>query len=297
MEHTKHKFCGQPVSVEDLALIKELAVEFWGIPRSELAATICELLEWERPNGKLKTCECTFFLEDLEAKGILTLLRKRQCIRGKMKPIGRTKSAEEQEPVDGDLSSIGEVTLEAVKTDEQQKLFKEPVDRYHYLGYPPVWCAATLPGKRREGTGSRLSSIHEPRLESTEQGSMDRLECIKSGNQASVRSPEQAARPGRFLILPWVKVPHLVSHILGKVARRLPMDWQDMYAVRPLLMETFVEERFAETSYRAANWIELGKTRGRGRMDKDHKYEKAVKTVWGIAPSSPSTKAFDRGLV
>ena len=72
MEQTKRiKFCGQLVNDEDLALIKELAVEFWGIPRSELAATICELLEWGRPNGKLKTTECTHFLEDLETRGMI----------------------------------------------------------------------------------------------------------------------------------------------------------------------------------------------------------------------------------
>ena len=276
MEHTKHKFCGQPVSVDDLALIKELAVDFWGIPRTELAATICELLEWERPNGKLKTNECTFFLEDLEAKGILTLPRKRSCIRGKMKPIGRTKSAEEQEPIEGDLSDVGEVTLEAVKTDEQQKLFEELVDRYHYLGYKNPF-GARLRYLIKNGTGQMLGCLQ---FTSPAWKVQSRDRWIGWDTVCRETHLQYVVQNSRFLILPWVKVAHLASHILGKAARRLPADWQEMYGVRPLLMETFVEERFAGTSYRAANWIELGKTRGRGRMDKDHEYGKAVKTVW-----------------
>jgi len=276
MEHSKFKFCGKPVSQEDLSLIKELAAEFWGIPRAELAATICELLEWERPNGKLKTNECTFFLQDLEAKGVLTLPRKRQTIRGKMKPIARTKSAEEQEPVEGDLAGIGEVTLEAVKTDEQQGLFKELIDRYHYLGYKNPFGARLrylIKGGKNQVLGCLQFTSPAWKVQSRDRW----IGWDSSGRKSRL---QYVVQNSRFLILPWVKVPHLASHILGKVARRLPTDWQAMYGVRPLLLETFVEERFAGTSYRAANWIELGKTRGRGRMDKKHEHGKAIKTVW-----------------
>jgi hypothetical protein len=84
----------------------------------------------------------------------------------------------------------------------------------------------------------------------------------------------------RFLILPWVVVKGLASHVLGLANRRLPDGWQKLYGYRPLLLETFVESRFRGTSYRAANWLELGQTQGRGRMDRYHQHGESKKTVW-----------------
>ena len=277
MEQTKRiKFCGQLVNDEDLTLIKELAVEFWGIPRSELAATICELLEWERPNGKLKTTEGTHCGEDLETRGILTLPRKRGTIRGKSKPIDRTELAEEQTPIMGPFSHIGGAILELVQTKEQQKLFKELVDRYHYLGYKnPFGARLRYMVKCEKGQTLGCLQFTSPAWQVQSRDTW--IGWDSPGRETRL---QHVVQNSRFLILPWVKVPHLASHVLGLAARRLPKDWEKMYAIRPLLLETFVEERFAGTSYRAANWIELGNPQGRGRMNKDHKQEKAIKTVW-----------------
>jgi hypothetical protein len=270
------KFCGHQISAEDLALIQELAVDFWGIPRSELAATVCELLCWERPNGQLKTRECIFFLEDLGARGWLKLPRKRNTVRGKARPIARTEDAREQAPIQGTLSQLGGVSLELVANKEQDKQFKELVDRYHYLGY-------------KNPFGARLRYLIKcaaGRLLGCLQFTSPAWKVQARDRWIGWTAPEREAKlqhvvqNSRFLILPWVTVPHLASHVLGQSARRLPADWYEMYRVRPYLLETFVEERFAGTSYAAANWVKLGQTRGRGRMDKQHKNDKAIKSVW-----------------
>ena len=273
------KFCGRQISAEDLALIQELAVDFWGIPRSELAATVCELLSWERPNGQLKTRECIFFLEDLGARGWLKLPRKRNTVRGKARPIARTEDAREQAPIQGTLSQLGGVSLELVVNKEQDKQFKELVDRYHYLGY-------------KNPFGARLRYLIKcaaGRLLGCLQFTSPAWKVQARDRWIGWTAPEREAKlqhvvqNSRFLILPWVTVPHLASHILGQSARRLPADWYEMYRVRPYLLETFVEERFAGTSYAAANWVKLGQTRGRGRMDKQHKNDKAIKSVWVLS--------------
>ena len=271
------KFCGQPLNSEDMVLILELAKEFWGIARSELAATICELLEWYRPNGKLKTSECIQFLEGLEAKGILALPRKRGVARGKDKPIPRTTGAEEKDLIEGTPGKIGGVMLERVVNKQQQKVFKEMVDRYHYLGYKTPF-GARLRYLVRCGEADRLLGCLQYSSPAWRVAARDHwIGWDTKGREARL---QRIVQNSRFLILPWVKVKGLASHILGRVNCRLADDWLELYGSRPLLLETFVEARFQGTCYRAANWLELGKTQGRGRMDRYEQYGRPKKTIW-----------------
>ena len=270
------KFCGKPVSEHDLDLIVSLIKEFPGIPRKELAATACELLDWQRPNGKLKTSECTRLLESLEERGLFVLPKKRKPGRGKIKPIARTVAGRERSPIAGKLSQLGGVTLEPVTNGDQRALFRELVDRYHYLGYSNPFGARLrylIKSGREEILGCLQFTSPAWKVSARDRW----IGWTTARREANL---QQVVQNSRFLILPWVKVSHLASHVLGQAARRLPSDWWRMYGIRPMLLETFVEERFAATSYRAANWLELGKTRGRGRMDKDHREVKAIKTVW-----------------
>lgn len=271
------KFCGQPLSNGDLELILELAGEFWGIARSELAATICELLEWHRPNGKLKTVECIQFLEALEAKGCLTLPRKRGVARGKDKPITRTTAAEEKGPILGTPGQMGGVVLERVVNKQQQEIFKEMVDRYHYLGYKTPF-GARLRYLVKCAEAGRLLGCLQFSSPAWRVAARDRWIGWDTTNREA--GLQRIVQNSRFLILPWVKVKGLASHILGRVNRRLADDWAELYGCRPLLVETFVEARFQGTCYRAANWLELGQTQGRGRMDRYEEYGQSKKTIW-----------------
>ena len=277
MEPVTIKFCGQIVSTEDMELIQELAEDFWGIARSELANTICELLGWRRPNGKLKGIECVQFLENLEERGVLKLPRKRSAGRGKDKPIARTDQATDQKQVTGSVSRIGGVVIERVVTREQQQQFKELVDRYHYLGYKTPF-GARLRYQVRCGREKRLLGCLQYSSPAWKVKARDTwIGWSVTEREAGL---QRIVQNSRFLILPWVRVKNLASHILGKVSRRLAKDWERDYGYQPVLMETFVEKRFHGTSYQAANWVKLGETRGRGREDRHHRDEKQVKTVW-----------------
>lgn len=271
------KFCGTVLDTKSWELIQELVREFWGIPRTELAHTICELLDWKRPNGKLKTVECGLFLKDLESRGVITLPRKRSKGRTKGLKIARTEQGQEGEPIKGSPNTLGGIELELITTAEQMNTFKELVDRYHYLGYKQAFGAQLRYLVKCKDKKRLLGCLQ---FSSPAWKVSARDEWIGWGRCEREARLQYVVQNSRFLILPWVQVKNLASHILGQVAKTLPDDWQKMYALRPYLLETFVESRFTGTSYRAANWFELGKTRGRGRMDKDHKNDKAIKSVW-----------------
>ncbi|MDJ0841985.1 MAG: DUF4338 domain-containing protein [Acidobacteriota bacterium] len=271
------KFCGQSLTEKEWKLLLELVEEFWGISRTELASTICELLDWKRPNGKLKTVECGLFLKDLESRGLIGLPKRRGQGRQKSREMTWSQSEEVAEIIASGPAQLGGVKFVRIDNSRALREWKELVDRYHYLGY-------------KQAFGAQLRYLVVCGLQERP------LACLQYSSPAwkvSSRdawigwSPRQREKNlqhivqnSRFLILPWVKVKNLASTILGRACRHLPIDWQALYGYRPLLLETFVEERFAGTSYRAANWVELGSTRGRGRMDRKHRNAEPVKTVW-----------------
>lgn len=271
------KFCGKVLDDESWELVRDLAKDFWGIPRTELARTICELLDWHRPNGKLKTVECGQFLKDLESRGLIGLPRKRREGRPKGQNIARTEFGEQAEPVIGTPKTLGGVQLEPVTGPTQMKQFKELVDRYHYLGYKQPFGAQLRYFVKCVAQQRVLGCLQfsSPAWKVTA-----RDQWIGWEDHRREAALQRIVQNSRFLILPWVNVKNLASHILGLAAKRLPDDWQEMYALRPLLIETFVDQRFSGTSYRAANWIELGQTTGRGRMDRYNRNTGTPKTVW-----------------
>ena len=129
------RFCGEPVSSEQLALITQIVTHCSGLSRTELANTVCELLAWVRPNGKLKTVECRQFLEQLQARNPLPLPPVRHKGRGKSKKIALTALSAEDRPLQGPVKDFQPVSLRRVSTELQRRLFRELIERYHYLGY------------------------------------------------------------------------------------------------------------------------------------------------------------------
>ena len=262
-------FCGRPLSNDELVLIQGIAKDFGGLGRTEIANTVCELLQMFRSTGKLKTVECRAFLETLEADGLLILPPRRSQRRSERKPPPVTPLGVFGAPLEGALKEFQPLQLEPVRSQADQDLWREWMQRYHYLGYRIPFGAhlryfVQIMAPQPVRVGALQFSSPAWRMAAREQ-------WIGWSDQDRRRNLQQVVSNSRFLILPWVRIRNLASSTLALGAPRLPDDWQVSYRIRPVLLETLVDPaRFAGTCYRAANWIEVGRTTGRGRQDRDH---------------------------
>ena len=273
-------FCGQALSNEQLIDIISVVSTFPKLTRTELANTICELFSWKRPTGKLKTIECRQFLERLEAKGIIRLPPcNTQYAKQVTIGIGRTRQADCQPIYSAPLNAVLPLLLCRVRTRHQRQLWYEYMDRYHYLGY-------------RIPFGAQLRYFIQSEINQTQLGCLQfsspawrmaaRDRWIGWDDQQRRTNLQRIINNSRFLIFPWVRVKNLASAVLSLAARVVPTDWCDCYGCRPVLMETLVDrKRYRGTCYRAANWLHVGKTTGRGRMDRKNKRSgEAVKDIF-----------------
>ena len=261
-------FSGHPVSQEQLSEIKEIVDTCAGISRTELANTVCELFEWKRPTGKLKTVECRQFLERLATKGLLVLpARQAGRPKGSGSKVKRTSKTQSPKAITGKVKDLSPLVLNRVTNKAQRDLWYEYVDRYHYLGYHlPFGAQLRYFIKSRQGT---LLGCLQFSSSAWKMAARDRF--IGWSDQQRQRNLQKVVNNSRFLILPWVKVKNLASSVLALAVRTVPDDWQICYGYRPVVMETLVDKgRFAGTCYKAANWIYVGVTTGRGRMDREH---------------------------
>jgi hypothetical protein len=257
-------------SDSEVATIKELSKSLVGLSRTELAATVCELLGWQRASGRLKTRECLDLLERLAEEGLVSLCRKSGG-----RPLGRstavpcTAQGEGQPPLVARLNEVQPVCLRQVEGVAAHALWRELVGRYHYLGHATAFGASLRYFVEISRPAVAIVGCLQFSSPAWRMAARDRW-IGWSEAQRHAHLPE-VVQNSRFLLLPWVRMAHLASHVLGQAARQLPIDWQKRFGVRPLLLETLVDaQRFRGTCYRAANWIALGETTGRGRQDREH---------------------------
>jgi hypothetical protein len=225
---------------------------------------------WTRANGSLKEAECLLLLERLEAQGLLRLPAKQQT-----RPIGsalipHTAAGEAGVPLSGPLEMFAPVCVERVTGAEARQRFRELVDRYHPLGYKVPF-------------GAHLQYrvwIHRPepavigcvQFSSAAWRIQARDRWIGWDDATRARHLQQVVNNSRFLLLPWVQIKNLASATLAQAVRCLRADWPAQYGITPLLVETFVDAaRYSGGCYRAANWVEIGATSGRGREDRQHR--------------------------
>jgi len=259
---------GRTFSSQELDLVKQLIADYPQLSRHELAATACELLTWERPNGQLKTRECRDLLERIIQRDTLALPSLRPG-----RPRGsttRTLTPAEQHPaaVIGPLSTLQPIQLVLVQSKSQREQWRAAVAQYHYLGERTPFGAHLRYLIEAGATGQSLGALQ---FSSPAWRMQARDQWIGWDNVTRERALQHIVNQSRFLILPWINVPHLASHILALSARRIRIDWHERYGVHPLLLESLVDEkRYRGTCYRAANWINVGRTTGRGRMDRHH---------------------------
>jgi hypothetical protein len=241
-----------------------------------LAATICERLGWVRANGRPKARECREWLERLEAEGWIVLPAKRKGRpAGSRTSVPRTLAGEPGEEIGGSVRDVAPVRVDPLVNGWERRLFRELVGRYHYLGHAVPYGAHL----RYLVRGSRLAGevLGCLQLSSAAWRLAARDQWIGWSEPARRRNLVRVVSNSRFLILPWVRVRNLASTILALALRRLASDWSERYGVEPLLVETLVDEaRHRGTCYRASGWIELGRTTGRGRMDRRHEREGAA---------------------
>ena len=261
-------FSGRAFSAREVTLIGEVVQDCSGLSRMELARTVCELLRWRRPNGGLKARECREFLERLDAEGALVLPDKRRGrVPGSVTRVPRTASGEPGVALVGSVRDIEPLVVELVREPAERLLFRELVGRYHYLGHRVPFGAqlrylvfASRP--QRAVVGCLQFSSPAWRM-----AARDRW--VGWDDATRVRNLQRVVNNSRFLLLPWVGVRNLASAVLARGLGQMAADWPRRYRIEPWLVETLVDPcRHHGGCYRAANWVALGATTGRGRMDR-----------------------------
>jgi len=266
------------VTDDDTAFIRQLILDNPSDSRWALSKKLCRAWNWVQPNGALKDMVCRGLMLELHRAGHIRLPAKKRRVNNPF--VNRKRPAKvtiDQSPVDTKLSQIKPLQFCQVRRTGQEKLFNSLIEHYHYLGYchpvgeqlkyivysqqRPIACLAWSSAPRHIGCRDRFIgwSAHSRKAH------IDLL-----------------AYNTRFLILPWVQVRYMASHILACMAKIVCQDWQTIYHHPIYYLETFVDkQRFAGTCYKAANWIYLGDTTGRGKNDHTNKANRSIKAVWG----------------
>jgi hypothetical protein len=282
---TEWKYRGRVVTAEEIAFIRELIAENPGASRRRLSAKLCEAWQWRQANGALRDMVCRGLLLRLHRAGEIELPQVRfQPANPFIRRAAPPPILIDTTPLSGSLSSIRPIELQPVRRTPDEPLFNSLMEHYHYLTYEqPVGEHAKYLAWAQGRPIACLAWSSAPR----HLGSRDRY--IGWSAEARRRNIRFIAYNTRFLILPWVTVPHLASHILSRMAQRLSTDWEHLYGHPIYFLETFVDpERFRGTCYRAANWVLLGRTTGRGKDDQTGRPNRSIKEVLGY----PLTRRF-----
>jgi hypothetical protein len=266
------------ITHNDISFISQVIKDHWNAGRTVISRKLCEAWDWRQTNGHLKDGVCRALLLRLEQQGLITLpprlLYINQTRKGKISPAILNFSPE---PITAPVRELAPIELKQVRRTPEEKLFNNLIRQFHYLGYTqPV--GEHL--KYLAYAGGRVVACFA--FASAPYALDCRDTFIGWSPEARERNRHLLAYNTRFLILPWVQVPHLASHLLGRIARTISADWQKLYRHPVLWLETFVDtERFAGTCYRAANWTALGVTSGRGKYNKTHKQQTSIKAMYG----------------
>jgi len=279
LKSTSLVLSGRTFSGGEVEQIEETVRVFSKLSRFELAQTLCEHLGWVSAKGAYKVDSCLQALRRMEALGLIQGPAKRRYGPRQREPQRLGPETEAAVEVVGRVEDFEPIALEGVEQRPQVELWNQYVERYHYLGY-----------RRPFGAHQRYFIV-------SHQDVPRRLGCLLFGVAAwavavrdewigwSARARAErlnwVVNNSRFLIFPWVRMANLASRALGLAGRQVGQDWQRRYGYRPVLLETFVDpQRYRGTCYQAANWIGLGLTAGRGRMDRHKRYLSTPKIVY-----------------
>jgi hypothetical protein len=284
-----YSYRGRAITPEDILFLRQFIAEHSHLSRRRLSAKVCEAWDWRQPNGALRDMVCRGLLLMLHRAGEIELPPVRFVARNPFLERERPRPMLiDMTPFIGSVHELRPLEVEQVRRTGDEPLFNSLIEHHHYLGYEqpvgehlkyliwshgrPIACMAWSSAPRH------LAS---------------RDHYIGWNQHARKRNIRFIAYNTRFLILPWIQAPHLASHILSRVTARLSEDWERMYGHPIWFAETFIDpERFRGTCYRAANWILLGQTTGRGKDDLTHRQNRSIKEVYGL----PLTRKFREWL-
>ncbi len=276
MSQSFYQICGRSINQNDLADISAIIAGHWQEGRSAISRILCRKWQWQQPNGQMKDMACRALLLALEKRGEISLPpRQSESFRAPRRTHRRDYPVDTSE-VTGTIADFGLLTLTMVRGGPDTGLWDYLVDRHHYLGRPWIVGSslkylAYLDGRLVAclGWGSAAWKVAV------------RDQVIGWDRRARETNLHMVVNNVRFLILPWVKVRHLASKLLAANLRLLARDWRDFYAHPVVLAETFVDTtRFQGTCYKAANWVQVGATQGRGKYDRYNDRAETVKAVF-----------------
>jgi hypothetical protein len=276
------RYRGRTITDADLESIRHLIAAHPTASRRRLSALVCQAWNWTQANGTLRDMVCRSLMLSLHRQGLIQLPPPR--LRARNNVIERRKLVQTTfltwDPIETNLAALRPLEFRQVRRaerrSEEEKLVESLIATHHYLGYvqpvgehlkylissrgTPLACMAWSSAPRHIGVRDHFIG-------------WDQADRRKNLHLIAYNT--------RFLILPWVKVPHLASHILGWMARELPREWERCYSHPVHLLETFTDpERNKGTCYRAANWVCVGRTTGRGKADNTKKPNRSLKDVW-----------------
>lgn len=271
-------FRGRLIREADVAFLRRLIAQHPGLSRRRLSVKVCEAWHWVQPNGQPRDMVCRSMMLALHRAGHLRLPAQRLCPPNNA--IGPQRPAPvapyDTTAIQESLASLEPLTIGLVRRSENERLFAHLLSRYHYLGYRRpvgehlkylVWAAGRPIACLGWSSAPRQLNLR------------DRF--VGAPKEAYRHQLQRIAYNHRFLIVPWAQVPHLASHVLSRVARRLSDDWQALYHHPIDLLESFVDtQRFQGTCYRAANWICVGRSVGRGTKSKGARLTVSIKELW-----------------
>lgn len=270
------RFCGKEFSVSEMETIRGIIGGHPDKSRYYLSKAVCQELDWRKPDGGLKDMSCRVAMLKMYRAGHIELPPAQPGHHHRGYRIGRTQRTAPQGCTMLCLGELNELHLELVEDKDSSRLWNEYIDRYHYLGY------TALPGAQLRyfiKNGDQLLGLLGFGAAAWKVSPRDRW--IGWGATSRENNLHLVVNNARFLLLPWIRCPNLASKALSLSARRIAGDWTHRYAYRPVLLETFVEiGKFSGTSYKAANWIQVGLTQGRGKLDRYNRCDKPIKSIW-----------------
>jgi hypothetical protein len=282
------RYRGRVIREPDLSVIRELIERYPTASRRRLSQQLCNIWNWVQPNGAACDMICRGLMLALDRAGHIALPPARSkpvnpLVSRSRPPLIETDTT----PIACGLKDLGPLEFRLVRRTPEEALFNSLIEHHHYLRYThpvgeqlkfmvfgqqrPVACLAWSSAARHLGPRDRF---------------------IGWSPEARRRNIRFLAYNSRFLVMPWVRVPCLASHILGRMAVLVPRDWDRSYGHPVYYLETFVHSDRKGTCYRAANWIALGWTTGRGKQSNGHRPNRPLKQVLGY----PLDKRFRRLL-
>lgn len=273
------RYRGREYTQDDVERIRVFVHDRLHLSRYRIAQELCKEWSWTQPNGTLK---------DIVCRGLLLLLYRQGLIElpppghnpNSLYPRKRTPSAVpvDASPVTGDLKGFLPLTVVQVRRTSYENLYRSLIAHHHYLGYvQPIGEHLEYLVMKEERPLACIGWMSAPR----HIGARDRY--LGWTKEERIANLHKIAANTRFLILPWVRIPHLASHLLGLMAKRISTDWDHLFGHGIIWLETFVdpERGFAGTCYKAANWKCLGLTTGRGKDSSSRKPNRSMKYVFG----------------